>query len=112
MLACPCRRPLTNPPSHPSPITTSIYHRDHHHPARTAVKPNATKEEITQLMDGKSGPVFAQQIRMTGQKLEAKRALQEIQDRHQDVLRIEKSILVWLLNDACACMCLRVRVID
>jgi t-SNARE complex subunit (syntaxin) len=31
----------------------------------------------------------------SGQRNEAKRALQDIENKHKDVLRIEKSIIVW-----------------
>ena len=33
----------------------------------------------------------------SGQRNEAKRALQDIQSKHQDVLRIEKSIIVHII---------------
>ncbi|KAI9011218.1 t-SNARE, partial [Gaertneriomyces semiglobifer] len=57
------------------------------------VKPNATEEEIEKVMDGKQGPIFAQEIKMTGQRREAQRALDDIQERHRDILRIEQSII-------------------
>ncbi|KAJ3215260.1 Syntaxin-1A [Dinochytrium kinnereticum] len=57
------------------------------------VKPTATPEEIDNVVNGESGPVFAQSIVQNGQKAEARRALQDIQDRHADVQRIEKSII-------------------
>ena len=61
------------------------------------VKPNATPDEIEKAMEtgveGSAG-VFAQQILMGPQHAEAKRALYDIQERHQDIVRIEKSILV------------------
>lgn len=58
------------------------------------VKPNATEEEIKNMMDGDKGQMFAKQIVNTGQRNEARKALEEIQNRHRDVQRIEKSILV------------------
>ncbi|KAI8915552.1 t-SNARE [Gorgonomyces haynaldii] len=57
------------------------------------VKPNATPEEIERMTDGEKGQMFAKQIMNTGQRNEAKKALEDIQNRHRDVLRIEKSIL-------------------
>ncbi|RKO97242.1 hypothetical protein CXG81DRAFT_15985 [Caulochytrium protostelioides] len=57
------------------------------------VKPQATPEELAKVLDGESGPVFAQQVLSTGQRAEARRALQDIQDRHHDILRIEQSII-------------------
>ncbi|KAJ3059499.1 Plasma membrane t-SNARE, secretory vesicle fusion, partial [Rhizoclosmatium hyalinum] len=58
------------------------------------VKPNASEAEVEKMMNDDKGPVFAQSIMHQGQKAEAKRALAEIQDRHADVQRIEKSIIV------------------
>ncbi|KND01395.1 uncharacterized protein SPPG_09095 [Spizellomyces punctatus DAOM BR117] len=57
------------------------------------VKPQATPEEVDKMMDGQQGPIFAQQIMQSGQRGEARRALQDIQDRHQDIIRIEQSII-------------------
>ncbi|TPX35971.1 hypothetical protein SmJEL517_g01817 [Synchytrium microbalum] len=57
------------------------------------VKPNATTDEVDKMLSGETGPIFAQQILETGQKAQARQALAEIQERHQDIVRIEKSIL-------------------
>ncbi|KAI8804710.1 t-SNARE [Cladochytrium replicatum] len=57
------------------------------------VQPNAKPEDIERMMDSEQGPVFAQQILQSGQRAEARRALQDIQERHEDVMRIERSIL-------------------
>ena len=57
------------------------------------VKPNATPQEIEKMMDGEKGHMFAKQIINTGQRQEARKALEDIQNRHKDVVRIEKSIL-------------------
>ncbi|KAJ3218999.1 Syntaxin-1A [Clydaea vesicula] len=59
------------------------------------VKPTATQEEIQEVLENKEEavPIFAQQVLSGGQKTEAKRALKDIQDRHTDILRIEKSIM-------------------
>ena len=60
------------------------------------VNPNATQEEIKEMTesDKTGGSIFAQQVISGGNKEQAKRALQDIQDRHVDILRIEKSIIV------------------
>ncbi|KAI9143497.1 t-SNARE [Paraphysoderma sedebokerense] len=57
------------------------------------VKPDATADEVEKVANGESGPIFAQQILPTAQYMEARKALQDIQDRHQDIVKIEKSIL-------------------
>lgn len=59
------------------------------------VKPNATSAEIETAMEsGADGSqMFAQQILMGAQHAEAKRALYDMQERHQDIIKIEKSIL-------------------
>ncbi|KAJ3039277.1 Syntaxin-1A [Rhizophlyctis rosea] len=57
------------------------------------VKPQATPEEVEKMVSGETGPVFAQQIMQSGQRGEARRALMDIQDRHQDIVRIERSII-------------------
>jgi t-SNARE complex subunit (syntaxin) len=45
------------------------------------------------MMDGDKGQIFAKQVVNTGQRNEARKALEDIQNRHRDVQRIEKSIL-------------------
>lgn len=62
------------------------------------VKPNATSDEIDKVMESgaDASTLFAQQILMGPQHAEAKRALYDIQERHQDIVKIEKSILVRL----------------
>jgi t-SNARE complex subunit (syntaxin) len=65
------------------------------------VKPNATPSEIKQVLENKNeknAQIFAQQVVSSGQKTEAKRALQDIQDRHTDIIRLEKSILVGIVE--------------
>jgi len=56
------------------------------------VNPNATQEEVDAMLDG-DGNVFAQEVLGTGRRGEARRALQEVQDRHEDVKKIERTIL-------------------
>ncbi|ORZ40644.1 t-SNARE [Catenaria anguillulae PL171] len=58
------------------------------------VKPDATPEEVEKVVSGEGGAaIFAQQIMPGAQYMEAKQALQDIQERHQDIVKIEKSIL-------------------
>ncbi|KAI8799253.1 t-SNARE [Cladochytrium replicatum] len=55
------------------------------------VAPNATQEEIDQAIDSRQGPVFAQQLLST--RVDAQRkTLQEVNARHEELQRIERSI--------------------
>jgi len=56
------------------------------------VSSSATDEEIEAAVDNISGPIFAQQIEMASQKEEAKRMLEEIQSRHEDIIKLEESL--------------------
>ena len=62
------------------------------------IKPDATPAEVESAMGnangGDSSQMFAQQILMGPQHAEAKRALNDIQERHQDIIKLEKNILV------------------
>lgn len=58
------------------------------------VKPDATAEEIDRLIESGETELFAQQILSSPQQAEARKALSDIQDRHEDIIKIEKSILV------------------
>lgn len=56
------------------------------------VKPDATEEEVDAILDNEKGDsIFAQQILSPGHA-EAKQALEDIQDRHKDIIKLEKSI--------------------
>ena len=44
------------------------------------------------MLDSESGPIFAQQILASGQP-ETKKTLQEIKNRHQELQKLEKSIV-------------------
>eukprot|EP00123_Amoebidium_parasiticum_P007159 comp17925_c1_seq1/m.18209 comp17925_c1_seq1/g.18209 ORF comp17925_c1_seq1/g.18209 comp17925_c1_seq1/m.18209 type:complete len:302 (-) comp17925_c1_seq1:578-1483(-) len=56
------------------------------------VKPEATEEEVEAVLDSEQGnTIFAQQILSQGHA-EAKQALEDIQDRHKDIVKLEKSI--------------------
>ncbi|KNE65220.1 hypothetical protein AMAG_10868 [Allomyces macrogynus ATCC 38327] len=58
------------------------------------VKPDASPEEVEKVVSGEGGAsIFAQQIMPGAQYMEARKALEDIQERHQDILKIEKSIL-------------------
>ncbi|KAI9173081.1 hypothetical protein H9P43_007212 [Blastocladiella emersonii ATCC 22665] len=58
------------------------------------VKPDASPEEVEKVVSGEGGAgIFAQQIMPGAQYMEARQALQDIQERHQDIIKIEKSIL-------------------
>ncbi|KAI3630948.1 hypothetical protein MIR68_011031 [Amoeboaphelidium protococcarum] len=59
------------------------------------VKPNATTDEIERAIEegADGGQMFAQQVLMGAQHAEAKKALYDIQERHQDIMKIEKSVL-------------------
>ncbi|KAI9216857.1 t-SNARE [Blastocladiella britannica] len=58
------------------------------------VKPDASPDEVEKVVNGEGGAaIFAQQIMPGAQYMEAKQALQDIQERHQDIIKIEKSIL-------------------
>lgn len=61
------------------------------------VKPDATADDIKKAVEtgGNGNQLFAQTIIQGGaQHMEAKRALYDIQERHQDIMKIEKSVLV------------------
>ncbi|RKP05944.1 t-SNARE, partial [Thamnocephalis sphaerospora] len=58
------------------------------------VRPNATQEEVDAALDANDGSqLFAQELVATTRYGEAKRALREVQERHEDIKRIEKTIL-------------------
>ncbi|SAL96527.1 hypothetical protein [Absidia glauca] len=55
------------------------------------VKPDATSEDVDDIIDSdKSNQVFTQSLMQAGR---AKAVLHEVQDRHQDIKRIERTIL-------------------
>lgn len=57
------------------------------------MKPTATPEEVQEVISGEaSTPIFAQQL-MTSRE-EARQALEDIQDRHRDIVKLEKSLKV------------------
>ena len=60
------------------------------------IKPDATDMELNQAVqqyeDGNGEQLFTQALLNTNRKGEAKAALSEVQDRHQELLKIEKSM--------------------
>jgi len=56
------------------------------------VKPEATPEEVNEALDSNQGQIFSQQFLATNQRAEAKKALKDIQDRHQEILKLEESL--------------------
>jgi syntaxin 1B/2/3 len=58
------------------------------------VNPDASQAEMEEALDERrnSGPIFAQKL-LNGQKFaEAERALKEVEERHQQVIKLAKSI--------------------
>lgn len=56
------------------------------------VKPDVTDKEIDEALSSEAGDsIFAQQILSPGHQ-EAKKALEEIKDRHEEIIKLEKSI--------------------
>lgn len=56
------------------------------------VKPDATSDDVEKILDGQNINIFTQQL-IGGQQAEAKRALEDIQEKHQEILKIERGIL-------------------
>jgi t-SNARE complex subunit (syntaxin) len=56
------------------------------------VRPNATDKELDQVVQLEGGQMMASKIFSTGARTDAKKLLHEMQDRHQDILAVEKSI--------------------
>ncbi|KAI8050542.1 t-SNARE [Syncephalis plumigaleata] len=62
------------------------------------VCPNATQAEVDAALDSNTGnQLFAQDLLHSTRHGEAKRALQEVQERHEDIRRIEQTILASIL---------------
>ncbi|KAG0310010.1 Plasma membrane t-SNARE, secretory vesicle fusion [Dissophora globulifera] len=57
------------------------------------VKPDATQAEIAQAIDSDSPQIFAQSVLQSTRYGDANRALREVQTRHDDIKKIEKTIL-------------------
>lgn len=58
------------------------------------VNPSATDEDIRTMVDNQqSGPVFSQRILESSRRQDAQRVLSEVQDRHEHVVQLAKSIV-------------------
>ncbi|KAF9080627.1 Plasma membrane t-SNARE, secretory vesicle fusion [Mortierella sp. AD031] len=57
------------------------------------VKPDATPQEIAQVMESDNQQIFAQSVLNSTRYGDANRALREVQSRHDDIKKIEKTIL-------------------
>ncbi|KAG0207002.1 Plasma membrane t-SNARE, secretory vesicle fusion [Mortierella sp. GBA30] len=57
------------------------------------VKPDATQAEIQQAMESDNQQIFAQSVLHSTRYGDANRALREVQTRHDDIKKIEKTIL-------------------
>ncbi|WFD43391.1 hypothetical protein MPSI1_002052 [Malassezia psittaci] len=59
------------------------------------VKPDATQDEIQGALDGSMGgqQIFAQALQNSNRQGEARGALREVQERHNDIQRIEQTIV-------------------
>lgn len=57
------------------------------------VKPDATEQEIQQVLASDNQQVFAQSVLQTTRYGDANRALREVQTRHDDIKKIEKTII-------------------
>jgi syntaxin 1B/2/3 len=54
-------------------------------------RPDASRADIDKAIDSRSGPVFAQEM-LSSRIGEQRRALQEVQGRHEELRKMEKSI--------------------
>ncbi|KAI9303636.1 t-SNARE [Cunninghamella echinulata] len=58
------------------------------------VKPNCNQEEIDAILDSdQSSQIFTQSLMQAGRTSQARAVLSEVQERHEDIKRIEKTIL-------------------
>lgn len=59
------------------------------------INPNATEADLNRLVENDGGSMMSDQMfsMVDDRRLDAKRALEEMQERHQDIMNIEKSIL-------------------
>lgn len=56
------------------------------------VKPDATQDEIKQVIDSDDPQVFATALLNSGRYSEARGAYKEVQDRHNEILKVEKTM--------------------
>ncbi|KAG0188068.1 Plasma membrane t-SNARE, secretory vesicle fusion [Apophysomyces sp. BC1034] len=63
------------------------------------VKPDATQDEIDAVIDSDQPPqLFSQSLMQASRMGEAREVLSEVQSRHDDIKRIEKTIVVRTSN--------------
>ncbi|TIC08808.1 t-SNARE [Wallemia mellicola] len=65
------------------------------------VKPDASPDEIEQAVDSPDNQIFSQALLQSNRYGDAKSAYREVQDRHQDIKKIERTLteLAQLFND-------------
>ncbi|CAN6674505.1 protein Sso2p [Trichomonascus vanleenenianus] len=65
------------------------------------VKPDATEEEVREAVDNTESQVFAQALMSTNRRGQARTALAEVQNRHREIEKIEKTMseLAQLFHD-------------
>lgn len=56
-----------------------------------SVKPDATDEEISTALEGGGGDIFTQHM-LASKSAQAREALADVQEKHKDIQRLEKSI--------------------
>lgn len=56
------------------------------------VKPDATPDEVKQVIDSDDPQVFATALLNSGRYSEARGAYKEVQDRHTEILKVEKTM--------------------
>lgn len=56
------------------------------------VKPDASPEEIKEVIDSENPQVFATALLSSGRYGEARGAYKEVQDRHAEILKVEKTM--------------------
>ncbi|TFY81769.1 hypothetical protein EWM64_g2243 [Hericium alpestre] len=69
------------------------------------VKPDATQDEVNAVVNdetGAGGQIFSQALMSTTRYAESRQAYREVQDRHQDIRKIENTLaeLAQIFNDA------------
>lgn len=60
-------------------------------PLIRAVNPQASREEMERVLEGDTSQIFANQL-LSPSQLAARSALEDIQERHRDIQRLEQSI--------------------
>ena len=68
---------------------------------RIPVKPNATDQEVAEVVNGDQNVQIFAQAAMGNRYAESQRAYREVQQRHEEIKRIERNLveLAQLFND-------------